>query len=802
MADRRCWVDLHVHSQYSNKTRQWFFRKLGAQESYTPPERVYTLAKARGMTFVTITDHDVIGGALEIAHHKDAFVSEEVTTHFPNDLSNIHVVTLNISEAQHVDITRCRANIYDLVVYLSEQRITHYLAHPLFASGAPITVEKLEKLLLLFKNMEILNGSRILKQQDLVAGVVRRLTPVLVDELANKYGIQPTGPDPHLKSFVGGSDDHAGLAVARAYTVAPPAKTIDAFLQAIDSGETTVEGEPGTAVSLANAIYLIGYEVFRRQPGSDKSGNNVYSTLFDGLRAAATPVILQPIAALRRKRASTDQNKLTLPELIQQEAIAVWKERPPFQLTQLLKTSQKEETQRQIFEWINAVTNRIMKRYGPELTNSLFSFDLMKKFETLGALTSAHLMLLPYYLSFRHQTGDRALLEAVGQRFGITPPVEENIQKVAVFSDSIHDVNGAALSLRALAEVAAAVGKRMTLIGASEQPTGATGPLMNFEAVWTMPIPEYEEMRLAVPPILELLDYCDREAFTSFLIASPGPVGLAGLLVARLLNRPAIGYYHTDIPEFVRHITEDASAGEVARMYVHWFYNRTDRILVPSENARMSLTAHGFDATRLHMLPNGIDSVRFHPSKRDPGIWPRLGINGGEKLLYVGRLSREKNLATLADSFNNLLQGPGAPSLVIVGDGPYRQELQTMFNGHSVHFTGYLDGDELATVYASSDLFVFPSTTDTSGNVVLEAQASGLPVIVSDQGGSQENMIDGRTGIVAPAGNPDSFSQAIQVLLDNPARRKDMGRAARVFIEEEGARTYQAVLDELMALCP
>ena len=173
MTDSRCLVDLHVHSRYSNKTRQWFFRKLGAQESYTPPERVYSLAKARGMTYVTITDHDVIGGALEIAHHKDAFVSEEVTTHFPDDLSNIHVVTLNISEAQHEDISRCRANIYDLVTYLAEQRITHYLAHPLFASGAPITVEKLEKLLLLFKNLEILNGSRIIQQQDVVAGVAR-----------------------------------------------------------------------------------------------------------------------------------------------------------------------------------------------------------------------------------------------------------------------------------------------------------------------------------------------------------------------------------------------------------------------------------------------------------------------------------------------------------------------------------------------------------------------------------------------------------------------------------------------------
>ncbi|MBM3264207.1 MAG: glycosyltransferase [candidate division Zixibacteria bacterium] len=801
MAKTRCRADLHVHSHYSDKTRQWFFRKMGAQESYTPPERVYTLAKARGMTFVTITDHDAIEGALEIAHHRDVFVSEEITTHFPNDLSNIHVVALDITEAHHAEITRCRQNIYELVEYLNTQRITHYLAHPMFASGAPITVEKLEKLLLLFKNLEVLNGSRVPRQQDIVVGIARRLTPEWMEQRADRYGIAPVGPAPHRKSFVGGSDDHAGLSVARACTVTPPVTSVKAFLKAIDDGQSSVEGEPGTALSLANSVYVLAYELFRRRNPSDIAASNVYTSFFGGLRAAATPGILKPIAALRKKKETPAPPSSELAQIIEKELHAVWKEKKPVELFSLLKTSQTEQTQRKIFEFVNEATNRVLKAYGPRLTGNLFSFDMMEKFETLGVLTSIHLLLFPYYLSFRHQTGDRALLREVERHFGLADGASEEEPNIAVFSDSIYDVNGAALSLRHMVETARKNGRKMTLVGASNRPVGADGPVMNFAALWDMALPEYDEIKLYVPPLLEMLDYCDREGFTAYQISSPGPVGLCGLLIARLLNRPAIGHYHTHIPQFVHRITEDASVGEVAWTYVRWFYSQMDRVLAPSENAKTELINNGFDDGKLHVLPYGIDAERFHPGKRNTALWSQFGINGTQKLLYVGRLSREKNLSLLAESFKKIYKERNDLSLVIVGDGPYRQELQRQFNGYPVYFTGYLDGEKLASVYASSDLFVFPSTTDTSGNVVLEAQASGLPVIVSGQGGPKENMVEDHTGLVVEAINPESFSHAIRTLLDDPTRRAQMGRAARIFIESSQNRRYETVVDQMLDLC-
>jgi glycosyltransferase involved in cell wall biosynthesis len=153
------------------------------------------------------------------------------------------------------------------------------------------------------------------------------------------------------------------------------------------------------------------------------------------------------------------------------------------------------------------------------------------------------------------------------------------------------------------------------------------------------------------------------------------------------------------------------------------------------------------------------------------------------KLLYVGRVSREKNLELLADAYRLLLDQDVNVRLVIVGDGPYRTEMEGRLSGCPVLFTGYLDGEDLQNCYASADLFVFPSTTDTFGNVVLEAQASGLPVVVSDEGGPQELMIDGETGLIVRNISADSLVAAMVPLLKEPSRLSEMGRNARGFAE-------------------
>jgi glycosyltransferase involved in cell wall biosynthesis len=166
-------------------------------------------------------------------------------------------------------------------------------------------------------------------------------------------------------------------------------------------------------------------------------------------------------------------------------------------------------------------------------------------------------------------------------------------------------------------------------------------------------------------------------------------------------------------------------------------------------------------------------------------------------LLYVGRVSREKGLEMLVDAFRELVDNGASIALAVIGDGPYREEMETSLAGYPALFTGYLAGEQLQLGYASADLFVFPSATDTFGNVVLEAQASGLPVIVSDEGGPRELMIDGETGVVFRAGSKGDLVAAIRLMTSDPQRIALMGGNARRFTLDkapDSSQTYNTIL--------
>src|SRR4029453_11387134 len=175
----------------------------------------------------------------------------------------------------------------------------------------------------------------------------------------------------------------------------------------------------------------------------------------------------------------------------------------------------------------------------------------------------------------------------------------------------------------------------------------------------------------------------------------------------------------------------------------------------------------GFAPERLKILPRGLDTTLFSPEHRDPAFWQRFGEhNGAIHLLYVGRISKEKDLDVLAHAYRQL-RSEGLPvQLYLVGDGPYLQALNKALP--EAVFTGYLRGKELAAAYASADVFVFPSTTDTFGNVVIEAQASGVPVIVSDSGGPKELVHERESGLITKSHDVNDLVRAIRELVIDP----------------------------------
>ena len=180
----------------------------------------------------------------------------------------------------------------------------------------------------------------------------------------------------------------------------------------------------------------------------------------------------------------------------------------------------------------------------------------------------------------------------------------------------------------------------------------------------------------------------------------------------------------------------------------------------------------------MKILPRGLDTDLFHPARREPVFFEKFGARNGEvRLLYVGRISREKDLDLLAAAYRRLRKEGLSLQLFIVGHGPYSDAFAKSLP--EAVFTGYLRGIELATAYASADVFVFPSTTDTFGNVILEAQASGLPVVVSDSGGPKELVEDNANGLITKSHDVEDFTRAIRALVTDSALRERMSRFAR-----------------------
>jgi glycosyltransferase involved in cell wall biosynthesis len=293
-----------------------------------------------------------------------------------------------------------------------------------------------------------------------------------------------------------------------------------------------------------------------------------------------------------------------------------------------------------------------------------------------------------------------------------------------------------------------------------------------------------------------MIDFIQREGFTELVISTPGPVGLCALLAAKILGLKTSGIYHTDFPQYVRILTDDSWMETLTWNFMQWFYEQMDTVFVNSDDYRKALEARGIAAERIHILPRGLDTELFTPSLRDAAFWKNRGLQDGEiGLLYAGRVSKEKKLDLFAAVVRKLREEGLPVRAVVVGHGPYAEEWKAGFP--EAIFTGYLSGLDLATAYASADAFVFPSTTDTFGNVILEAQASGLPCVVSDQGGPRELVTDGEDGYVTRGGDLTSLCEAARKLCAEKRLRETMGAAARRRVEDRSwpnaARKFWAI---------
>jgi len=364
--------------------------------------------------------------------------------------------------------------------------------------------------------------------------------------------------------------------------------------------------------------------------------------------------------------------------------------------------------------------------------------------------------------------------------------------RIAFFSETyLPQRNGVALILDRLIAHLIAQGHEVLLAApVSWRPRGEAAPREGVRVIRVpgVPLPRYPDLTIAVPWAPRVLD-----AVTGFRpdvihLVTEYSLGVTGLQAARALGVPAIASFHTNIPRYLPYY----GVGWAARPcwdYLQWFHNQAAVTFCPSETSRTELEQQGFRHVRV--WPRGVDAAQFRPTARS--------AHGDEhdplRLLYVGRLTPEKDLPVLFDAYERLraVQSVRPIELHLVGDGAYTGIMQARAP-RDVRFAGYLEGDALSAAYAAADVFVFPSRSETLGNVVLEALASGLPVVGVREGGTLENVRDGVNGLLCTPGDAESLAAAMARLADDPDLRLTLGRNARAWAEE---RTWDAAFAPL-----
>lgn len=282
------------------------------------------------------------------------------------------------------------------------------------------------------------------------------------------------------------------------------------------------------------------------------------------------------------------------------------------------------------------------------------------------------------------------------------------------------------------------------------------------------------------------------EAFRPDLVHIVNPVfmGLTGLRHAHKLNLPVVASYHTDIPGYAERYGVPFMR-EPLWSYFRWLHNQADLNLCPSQFTKDELVTHQFE--RVGIWGRGVDTNRFNPAHRTNEWRHRLsdGHPQAPLLLFAGRLAPEKRV----DWLKPLLDAIPSARLAIVGDGPARVDLEELLHDTRTVFTGYLQGQDLSRAYATADLFVFPSDSETFGNVVTEAMASGLPVVAARAGGPVDHVRDGETGLFFKPDSVEDMIAQVQRLIADADLRRQLGANARAYAETQ---TWTAILDGLL----
>ncbi len=370
------------------------------------------------------------------------------------------------------------------------------------------------------------------------------------------------------------------------------------------------------------------------------------------------------------------------------------------------------------------------------------------------------------------------------------PEREMRSLRIALFTDTFApQMNGVAKTL-ARAQTALAARRHSVRVFTTALPEADETPeVRRFPSV---PFWAYPELRLSAMHVQRALRELSAWRPTLIHAATPFGVGLTGRAVAQKLGVPLVTSYHTSLTQYARHYGLGALSTP-GMAYLRWFHNSGKLTFVPTEAIAAELRGHGFRS--LTLWARGVDAARFHPGYRDPDMRAEMGVhNDSVVVAYVGRIASEKGIEVAARAMRQVTERRPNVVFAIAGGGPDEARIRAVAP-KGTWFAGRLSGDRLSAFYASADVFVFPSTTDTFGNVLLEAMASGVPVVAADVPQSRE-VVGAEAGLFAAPGDASAFADAIMCLVDDRLLLDGLRRAA---LQRARAQSWEAVFEQLVA---
>ncbi|MFZ0090360.1 MAG: glycosyltransferase [Solirubrobacteraceae bacterium] len=733
-------ADLHVHSTASQLSKLGVQRSLSLPECATPPEEVYELAKRRGMDFVTITDHDTIAGALTIDHLSDTFISEELTVSFAGEPQAVHVLCYGITPDDHEWLQAHNHSVEECATYLHEHEITAALAHPFFAVAAPLAARHRRRLAQLFGIWETRNGSRA-KELNLPAFVY----------------IETRG-----QTAIGGSDDHAGIDIGRTFTETPLAADPREFLRHVRAGRAEAHGAQGSAAKWAHAAMSLAIRSLGSSADLPRPSPEAVFRIVDRVMGEGNARSGGPAADL----GPDDARALLRAWLAAMES--GWAQ--PINEASLLKLLQEGELSHPD---LLRRAQRIHERRLAAAVGELVANPQAGEVRRHGtALFDACIPAIPYAVAGAFLGREKSkLTRSDGDR-----------PRVALVADGLGGMHGVTHTIRQIRD-RGVPGYEVEVIGTDYDVD------RRLSAVAEIEIPFYPGLEIGVPSLTAIVDTLAEGRYDLVHLCSPGPAGIGAWLLARVLELPVAGSYHTELAAYAGLRSGAAQLEPIAAVGLGLFYGGCDVVLSPSPASDARLGALGIEPARTARWERGVDLTRFDPALRVQAMFP-----GEVNVLYCGRLSKEKGADLLVESFLAARRRDPRLHLVLAGGGPEEATLREALGEHAT-FLGWLEGLELARAYASADAFLFASRTDTFGQVILEAQASGVPVVAVNEGGPASLIAHGESGLLAPA-QADALAESLLTLVQTP-RLSDRVRTTALAAVQ--ARTWEASLRQLGA---